>query len=43
MARWTMRRSYVFWATISGVCVLSPGIARADGLLYQLPEDGSWV
>jgi hypothetical protein len=29
--------------TIGVVCVLSPGIARADGLLYQLPEDGSWV
>jgi hypothetical protein len=28
---------------ITGVCVLGPGIARADGLLYQLPEDGSWV
>jgi len=26
-----------------GACILCPGIARADGLLYQLPEDRSWV
>src|SRR5262245_31945329 len=43
MARWKMRCSCILWATISGVCVLSPGTTRADGLLYQLPEDGSWV
>src|SRR5262249_5549019 len=30
-------------ATIIGACVPCPGIARADGLLYQLPEDRSWV
>jgi hypothetical protein len=30
-------------ATLTGVCLLSAGIARADGLLYQLPADGSWV
>jgi hypothetical protein len=28
---------------VSGVCVLGPDTARADGLLYQLPDDGSWV
>jgi hypothetical protein len=38
-----MRFSLLLWATISGVCVLDPGVARADGLLYQLPEDRSWV
>src|SRR5262245_32283870 len=41
--RRTMRWSRLLWATITGVCVLVPGSARADGLLYQLPEDGSWV
>jgi hypothetical protein len=41
--QWKMRSSRLLWAAICGVCVLSPGIARADGLLYQLPEDGSWV
>jgi hypothetical protein len=30
-------------ATVVGACVLCPGIARADGLLYQLPKDRSWV
>ena len=30
-------------ATIIGACVLCPGTARAAGLLYQLPEDRSWV
>jgi hypothetical protein len=38
-----MRWSRLLWTTVTGVCVPSPGIARADGLLYQLPEDGSWV
>jgi hypothetical protein len=38
-----MRWSRFLWATVTGVCVLSPGIALADGLFYQLPEDGSWV
>src|SRR5262245_18466861 len=38
-----MRWSRLLWATVTGVCVLFPGIAGADGLLYQLPEDGSWV
>jgi hypothetical protein len=33
----------LLWATLTGVCVLVPGSARADGLLYRLPEDGSWV
>src|SRR5262245_32953204 len=40
--RWKMRFSLVLAAFI-GACVLCPGIARADGLLYQLPEDRSWV
>ena len=30
-------------AAFIGACVPCPGIARADGLLYQLPEDRSWV
>ena len=38
-----MRWSCLLWATLAGVGVLSAGIARADGLLYQLPEDGTWV
>ena len=38
-----MRHSRLLWATTSVVCVLSTGIAHAEGLLYQLPEDGSWV
>jgi hypothetical protein len=38
-----MRWSHWLWATVTGVCVLSPGIGRADGLFYLLPEDGSWV
>jgi hypothetical protein len=37
-----MRFSLVL-AAFSGACVPCPGIARADGLLYQLPEDRSWV
>src|SRR5262249_15879102 len=41
--RWKLRFSLLFLATIGGASVLSPGIARADGLLYQLPKDGSWV
>src|SRR5262249_12441601 len=40
---WNMRFSLLLLATISGAGVLCPGIARADGLLYQLPEDGSWI
>src|SRR5262249_42420817 len=40
--RWKMRFSLVLAALI-GACVPCPGIARADGLLYQLPEDRSWV
>ena len=40
--RWKMRFSLVLAAFI-GACVPCPGIARADGLLYQLPEDRSWV
>jgi hypothetical protein len=38
-----MRVSLLLLAMIGGVDLLCPGIARADGLLYQLPEDGSWV
>jgi len=38
-----MRWPRLLWATVAGVCVLVPGIARADGLFYQLPEDGSWA
>src|SRR5262245_12216315 len=38
-----MRFSRLLLATTIGACVLGPGSARADGLLYQLPEDGSWV
>jgi hypothetical protein len=38
-----MRWVHLLGATVTGVWVLSLGIARADGLLYQLPEDGSWV
>ena len=38
-----MQWSRLLWATVTGLCALSPGVARADGLLYQLPEDGSWV
>src|SRR5262245_3407124 len=38
-----MRSSLSFWATTIGASVLCAGMARADGLLYQLPEDGSWV
>jgi hypothetical protein len=30
-------------ATLVGVCLLSAGIARGEGLFYQLPEDGTWV
>src|SRR5262249_16424259 len=33
----------LLWVTVTGVCMLPVGIARADGLFYQLPEDGSWV
>ena len=40
--RWKMRSSLVLAAFI-GARVPWPGIARADGLLYQLPEDRSWV
>ena len=38
-----MRSSLLLSATMIGACILCPGIARADGLLYQLPEDRSWV
>jgi hypothetical protein len=38
-----MRCSLFLWATIIGVVALHPGIASAEGLFYQLPEDGSWV
>src|SRR5215471_2352657 len=38
-----MRFSLVSLAAMIGACVLCPGLARADGLLYELPEDGSWV
>src|SRR5262245_2835245 len=38
-----MRWSRLLWGTVTCVCVLSAAIARADGLLYQLPEDGAWV
>src|SRR5262249_8257469 len=38
-----MRWSRLLWATVSGVCLLVPRAGRAEGLLYQLPEDGSWV
>ncbi|MBI3464745.1 MAG: hypothetical protein HY000_17070 [Planctomycetes bacterium] len=38
-----MRSSFLLCATLIAVGVLGPGIARADGLLYQLPEDRSWV
>jgi hypothetical protein len=41
--RWKMRFSLLLVATIIGACVLCHASARADGLLYQLPEDGSWV
>ena len=37
------RFSRLLWATIICGCVLHPTINRAEGLLYQLPEDGSWV
>lgn len=37
------RFSRLLWITIFCVCVLHPGSVRADGLLYQLPEDRSWV
>jgi hypothetical protein len=40
--RWEMRFAYLL-ATFIAACVPCPGIARADGLLYQLPEDRSWV
>ena len=33
----------LLWATIVCVRLLYPGIVCADGLLYQLPEDRSWV
>jgi hypothetical protein len=29
--------------TMAGLCALVSATARADGLLYQLPDDGSWV
>jgi len=38
-----MRWTHIFLATVFGVCLLRTGIVRADGLFYQLPEDGSWV
>src|SRR5262245_56351211 len=38
-----MRWARLLWATVTGVCVLVPGSAHADGLFYQLPEDGAWV
>src|SRR5262245_9889194 len=38
-----MRFYLLVSATVIGVCLLYPGISRAEGLLYQLPEDGSWV
>lgn len=38
-----MRTSLLLLATIIGACLLCTGNARAEGLLYQLPEDGSWV
>jgi len=38
-----MRFSLLLVAPIIGACVLCPRVTRADGLLYQLPEDGSWV
>jgi len=38
-----MRWSHLIWAAVTCVGVLTPGIARAEGLFYQLPEDGSWV
>ena len=40
--RWKMQFSLVLAAFI-GACVPCPGIARADGLLSQLPEDRSWA
>src|SRR5262245_12381602 len=38
-----MRWSPLLWATVSGICLLASGTSQAEGLLYQLPEDGSWV
>jgi len=38
-----MRPSLLLLATIVGACMLRPWTARADGLLYQLPGDRSWV
>jgi hypothetical protein len=38
-----MRISHLLLATIIGACVLGPEMARADGLLYQLPKDRSWA
>jgi hypothetical protein len=38
-----MRFSLLLLAAIIGGCVRCPGVARAEGLLYQLPEDRSWV
>ena len=30
-------------ATLTALLTLPAATARADGLLYQLPEDGAWV
>ena len=37
------RFSRLLGATIICICMLHPGIGCAEGLLYQLPKDGSWV
>src|SRR5262245_5145690 len=38
-----MRWSRLLWAAVSGIGLLTPAVGRAEGLLYQLPADGSWV
>lgn len=33
----------IFSAALGALCVLVPATTLAEGLLYQLPEDGTWV
>jgi hypothetical protein len=33
----------VHTALLFGICLSTLGTARADGLLYRLPEDGTWA
>lgn len=38
-----MRVSLLLWVVFISVCLADPVISSAEGLLYQLPEDGFWV